>query len=93
MQIITIGEPAINGDSSQPMIPFARRLEKTSRISRIVTNHNLWNLSSHLAKLEAANYVKIEKTYRGKIPLTICRLTPAGRTAFKQYRAALKASL
>jgi len=51
------------------------------------------NLSSHLAKLEAAGYVKIEKTYRGKIPLTICQLTPAGRTGFKQYRAALKASL
>jgi DNA-binding transcriptional ArsR family regulator len=51
------------------------------------------NLSSHLAKLEAGGYVKIEKTYRGKIPMTICRITPAGRTAFKQYRAALKASL
>lgn len=51
------------------------------------------NLSSHLARLETAGYVKIEKTYRGKIPMTICRLTPAGRSAFKQYRAALKASL
>jgi DNA-binding MarR family transcriptional regulator len=50
------------------------------------------NLSSHLAKLETAGYVKIEKTYRGKIPLTICQLTPAGRAAFKQYRAALKAN-
>jgi DNA-binding transcriptional ArsR family regulator len=51
------------------------------------------NLSSHLAKLETAGYVKIEKTYRGKIPMTICQLTPSGRTAFKQYRTALKASL
>ena len=51
------------------------------------------NLSSHLAKLEAAGYVKIEKTYRQKIPLTICRLTATGRTAFEQYRSALKASL
>jgi DNA-binding transcriptional ArsR family regulator len=51
------------------------------------------NLSSHLAKLEAAGYVKIEKTYRQKIPLTICRLTSTGRTAFEQYRSALKASL
>ena len=30
------------------------------------------NLSSHLSKLESAGYVEIEKTYRGKIPLTIC---------------------
>lgn len=51
------------------------------------------NLSSHLAKLETAGYVEIEKTYRQKIPLTVCRLTPAGRNAFKQYRAALKANL
>lgn len=51
------------------------------------------NLSSHLAKLEAAGYVKIEKTYRQKIPLTVCSLTEAGRAAFSQYRATLKKSL
>lgn len=51
------------------------------------------NLSSHLAKLDAAGYVDIEKTYRGKIPLTVCRLTKAGRAAFRQYRKALKANL
>ena len=33
------------------------------------------NLSSHLAKLEDSGYVEIEKTYRGKVPQTICRLT------------------
>lgn len=48
------------------------------------------NLSSHLSKLEAAQYVTIEKTYNGKIPLTICRLTEAGRSAFETYRAQLK---
>jgi DNA-binding transcriptional ArsR family regulator len=44
------------------------------------------NLSSHLSKLEAAGYVAIEKTFRGKVPLTICRLTDIGRTAFCNYR-------
>ena len=44
------------------------------------------NLSSHLSKLEAGDYVEIEKTYQGKIPLTICRLTEAGRKAFEAYR-------
>ena len=48
------------------------------------------NLSSHLSKLEGAGYVEIEKTYRGKIPLTICRLTDKGRHAFKNYRQQLK---
>ena len=48
------------------------------------------NLSSHLSKLEGAGYVEIEKTYRGKIPLTVCRLTDKGRHAFKNYRQQLK---
>ena len=50
------------------------------------------NLSSHLARLEAAGYVEIEKTYRGKVPLTLLRLTRAGRAAFEDYRKALKAA-
>jgi len=44
------------------------------------------NLSSHLGKLEEAGYVTIEKTFQGKTPLTICRLTPLGRQAFEAYR-------
>ncbi|MGE5359825.1 MAG: winged helix-turn-helix domain-containing protein [Bacteroidales bacterium] len=48
------------------------------------------NLSSHLSKLEAAGYVTIEKTFRGKLPLTICSLTAEGRAAFRRYRDYLK---
>jgi DNA-binding transcriptional ArsR family regulator len=48
------------------------------------------NLSVHLSKLEEAGYVSIEKTYRGKIPMTLCRMTEAGRKAFKSYREQLK---
>jgi DNA-binding transcriptional ArsR family regulator len=44
------------------------------------------NLSSHLAKLEESGYVEILKTYRGKIPLTILRLTREGRHAFDAYK-------
>jgi DNA-binding transcriptional ArsR family regulator len=44
------------------------------------------NLSSHLSKLEQAEYISIEKTYRGKIPLTLCRITTAGIDAFTTYR-------
>ena len=43
------------------------------------------NLSSHLARLEQAGYVEIQKTYRGKVPMTILRITRTGRTAFNQY--------
>lgn len=48
------------------------------------------NLSAHLSKLEDAGYVSIEKTYRGKVPLTLCRLTETGQAALKQYRQQLE---
>ena len=48
------------------------------------------NLSVHLSKLEEAGYISIEKTYRGKIPMTLCRMTEIGRNAFKNYREQLK---
>jgi DNA-binding transcriptional ArsR family regulator len=44
------------------------------------------NLSGHLARLEDAEYVEIEKTYRGKVPLTLLRLTKTGKAAFDAYR-------
>ena len=47
------------------------------------------NLSSHLSKLEEAGYVEIEKTYRGKTPLTLLRLTRAGQSAFDAYMKSL----
>ncbi|MEX2161670.1 MAG: transcriptional regulator [Anaerolineales bacterium] len=51
------------------------------------------NLSAHLTKLEAAGYVKIEKTFKGKYPLTICRLTAAGKRALSDYRAGMNKAL
>ncbi len=47
------------------------------------------NLSSHLVKLEEAGYVSIDKTFRGKVPLTLIRLAPSGRAALMRYRKAM----
>jgi DNA-binding transcriptional ArsR family regulator len=47
------------------------------------------NLSSHLSRLEAAGYVEIEKTFEGKIPRTLCRLTKLGLDAFEGHCRAL----
>lgn len=44
------------------------------------------NLSSHLAKLEAAGYVAVEKSFVGKVPRTLLQLTDAGREALRAYR-------
>ena len=51
------------------------------------------NLSSHLMRLEKANYVTIEKGFEGKTPRTICRLTDVGRTAFETYRNQIKSAI
>jgi len=44
------------------------------------------NLSSHMTKLEEAGYLKVEKTFRGRRPNTMLKLTEKGRQAFQTYR-------
>jgi len=51
------------------------------------------NLSSHMAKLEKAAYVAVEKEFVEKIPRTTYRLTDEGRQAFAEYRRGLLDSL
>jgi DNA-binding transcriptional ArsR family regulator len=48
------------------------------------------NLSVQLEKLKEAGYLKIRKTFQGKMPRTVCRITPKGVTAFEKYIEALK---
>ncbi len=43
------------------------------------------NLSFQIGKLEEAGYVKVKKTFRDNYPLTLCKLTPKGKTAFETY--------
>ncbi|ALJ20991.1 transcriptional regulator [Microbacterium sp. No. 7] len=47
------------------------------------------NLTTHLAKLEAAGYVTLVKTFAGRRPVTYITLTPVGRSAFRAYRTQL----
>lgn len=48
------------------------------------------NLSGHMSKLEEGGYLEVEKTFRGKRPNTMLRLTPKGRAAFQAYRAQMR---
>lgn len=43
--------------------------------------------------LTAGKGVEIQKTFRGKYPLTVCRLTARGSQALKDYRKTIKAAL
>ena len=47
------------------------------------------NLSSHMDRLERAGYVKISKSFNGKIPHTDYQPTKSGRKALASYWAAL----
>ncbi len=50
-------------------------------------------LSERLKELEAAGYLEVEKTYRGRVPLTRYRITEGGRGALRGYRQHLVAVL
>ena len=51
------------------------------------------NVSSHMSKLEEAGYVDVQKSFVGKRPQTVFRLTKAGRKAFRTYRETMKGLL
>ena len=51
------------------------------------------NLSVQVDKLSAAGYISVEKTFKGKRPCTICRITSTGLKAFETYVEALKSYL
>lgn len=48
------------------------------------------NLSVQIDKLSDVGYISVEKGFRGKMPRTVCRLTPAGTEAFRAYVKALR---
>ena len=47
------------------------------------------NLSAHLRKLEDAGFVRVEKAFVNRKPLTTLTLSDAGRTAFAAYLDAI----
>lgn len=51
------------------------------------------NLSTHITRLEDAGYAVVSKSFRGKVPQTLVRLTDQGRAAFEVYRRQLKSLL
>ena len=51
------------------------------------------NLSVQVDKLSAAGYITVDKTFKGRRPCTICRITPTGLKAFEDYVEALKSYL
>lgn len=51
------------------------------------------NLSVQLDKLSKAEYIEIEKGFKGKMPCTTCSITKKGIEAFQDYVEAIKSYL
>lgn len=54
------------------------------------TKSTAGNLSVQIDKLAEAGYIHVEKTFKGKKPLTTCKITKKGIRAFEEYVNALK---
>ena len=54
------------------------------------TNSTAGNLSVQIDKLSQAGYISVEKSFKGKKPLTTCRITKPGLQAFENYVDALR---
>ncbi len=53
------------------------------------TGASAGNLSVQIDKLAKAGYIEVEKSFRGRMPRTTCRITQAGLEAFEQYVEAI----
>ncbi|MDP2173467.1 MAG: transcriptional regulator [Candidatus Cloacimonadaceae bacterium] len=63
----------------------APALESTELLK--LTGLTWGNLATHLSKLEEAGYVMISKSYKGKKPNTVIRITDSGRGAYLKWSA------
>lgn len=89
-----------------PVIHAAARLRITAALAMLDADESITfprlqellemtagNLSTHLRKLEDADYVLVEKSHKGRTPVTYVALTTKGRRAFEDYTAALRSVL
>ncbi len=57
------------------------------------TNSTAGNLSVQIQKLKDAGYIDVTKEFKDNYPLTTCRITKTGVSAFEVYVSNLKAYL
>ncbi|MEJ5912981.1 transcriptional regulator [Pseudokineococcus sp. 1T1Z-3] len=90
-------DPLIHAPARLRLVASLAALEDGDRISfpRLQKLQDLTagNLGAHLRKLEDAGYVDVEKTHRGRTPVTYVCLSPRGRQALADHTAALRALL
>ena len=48
------------------------------------------NLSVQISKLKEVNYIEVNKSFKGNMPLTTCKITSIGSQAFRAYVEEIK---
>lgn len=87
-------DPLLHSELRLAVISVLVNLEEADFVYlREATGATAGNLSVQLDKLSAAGYISVEKTFEGKKPRTICRITPLGLNAFESYVDAIKTYL
>lgn len=51
------------------------------------------NLSAQISKLSKAGFIEVKKSFRKNYPLTTCKITEKGRSAFADYVEAISTYL
>ncbi len=98
------GLRALQGGKKQSLDPMIHEPKRLAILSALSVNEKLTfndlkallettdgNLSIHCKKLEEAGYLKVRKTFEGRIPRTIYSLRAGGRRAFDDYLNHLEA--
>jgi DNA-binding MarR family transcriptional regulator len=84
-------DPAIHQPARLGILTAAAETKRIDFVSlRDLLGLTDGNLSRHLATLENAGYIQIEKTFEGRKPRTWISATRAGRKALEQEIAALR---
>ena len=87
-------DPLLHSELRLAVVSVLVNLEEADFVYlREATGATAGNLSVQLDKLPEAGYISVEKTFEGKKPRTICRITPVGLNAFESYVDAIKTYL
>lgn len=84
-------DPLLHSQLRLAIISFLVGIEEAEfNLLKEKTGASGGNLSVQIDKLNQAGYIEVEKKFRGKKPLTLCRLTKKGLKAFENYVNDLK---
>lgn len=90
-------DPVIHAQARLRVVVALSALDEQDRIAfprlQEILGMTAGNLSVHLRKLETAGYVDVTKTFSGRTPTTLVRLSRRGQLAFEEYTAAVRALL